>query len=140
MLPPRDLALRIGSAHVVEADTRLSDQLRLVLETQPGTLPWRPDFGCDLDRFVGNPMTDSWKRDVEATVRRALERWVPAVRVRGIELRVLTSAGVRAAGSFRALPLAEASVVPYGSDAALEIQLDLETPRGRESVQLNVSP
>ena len=35
----------------------LADRVRLILETRPLRVPWRPELGCDLDVIVGKPLT-----------------------------------------------------------------------------------
>lgn len=140
LVPPRDLALRIG-AHAggaPSAHETLAERLRMVLETQPRQIPWRPEFGCDLDGLVGTPMTPSWLSDAEARIRAAIQRWVPGVRVRKCEVRPMMSLGARMDGRHRSLPTAEASIVPFGADASLEVQLDLDTPDGALTLQLDI--
>jgi phage baseplate assembly protein W len=140
MRPPADLALRIGLVAPDDAPGPevYADRVRMVLETQPGTLPWRPDFGCDLDGLVGAAMTPGWISEAEGRVRVAVQRWLPGVRVRRCDLQVRTTQGVRHEGRLRTLPVAEASVLPYGADASLEIHLDLDTPSGPLSLQLDI--
>jgi hypothetical protein len=84
-------------------------------------------------------MTDAWRADVRTMVMGAVSRFMPEARVRQCEVRVLTPLGGRGYGGLRTLPLAEAAIVPFGSDAAIQIELVVDTPAGRESVELQIT-
>ena len=31
---------------------KIAQKIRLILETKPGSIPWRPKFGCDPTRII----------------------------------------------------------------------------------------
>lgn len=123
-----------------EGEDEVVERVRLVLETRPGRLPWRPEFGCNLDEFVGQPATAARLREIQWRVEAALCRWIPGLRVERCEVRVAPAepmhGGLGAAGA----PLAEASLLSLGSQADLELQLDLLTPEGPVSLQASLAP
>jgi len=122
------------------ADTAqaVATRVRMVLETQPGTLPWRPQFGCDLERFVGEPATTHAVRNLQRTVRASLERWLPEIQVRRCEIRLQRPLGHNDTRP-RNVPLAEAALVRLGVQTDLVLDLDLETDEGVLGIQANLS-
>ncbi|MFC3944290.1 phage baseplate protein [Pseudomonas gingeri NCPPB 3146 = LMG 5327] len=77
----------------------LSDREHLVqsiediVSTPIGSRRLRPEYGCDLRRFVDLPVNDGWKSAVQAEVVRALARWEPRFRLERV--RVLSVLGGR---------------------------------------------
>lgn len=110
-------------------DEAVATRVRLVLETPLGALPWRPDFGCDLAGLVGQPATAARLNEVRWRVEQAVRRWVPTVKVarcRVETLSLLEPGSERPAG----VPLAELALMSLGTQVAVEVNLDLETPQG----------
>ncbi len=48
-----------------------------VLGTRIGTLPWRPDFGCDIDRLRHKTKTPTVSDVARVMIEDALRRWEP---------------------------------------------------------------
>lgn len=115
---------------------QLAERVRLILETRPGKVPWRQDLGCDLDRIVGKTLTPERLSDAQWRIQAALEDFLPGVSVSRIDIHVRSDLG--ADMSSRRLPVAEASLVPYGSHSALEIDLELQTRGGPVRLQMEV--
>ncbi len=116
----------------------LAAQIRMVLETLPGQLPWRPDFGCSLSDLVGQPATGQALSRARVHIEEALRRWLPEVTVARCQVRVVTRLG--APERPREVPLAEAAIIPLGTHAELAIDLDLETALGAVALQALISP
>lgn len=123
-----------------EGEDEVVERVRLVLETRPGRLPWRPEFGCNLDEFVGQPATAARLREIQWRVEAALCRWIPGLRVDRCEVRVAPSEPMSSGAVAGAVPLAEASLLSLGSQADLELQLDLLTAEGSVSLQATLAP
>ncbi|MCB9765016.1 MAG: GPW/gp25 family protein [Alphaproteobacteria bacterium] len=117
----------------------LATRIRMVLETRPGDLPFRPDFGCDLSSFAGQPATDRRIEAVKLQVEAALVTQIPGIKVRRIEVKAVTDVGT-APGRLREVPLAEAALVRLGVQATLDVRLDVSSPAGEVSVSANLSP
>ena len=77
-LPGRDLA----------PSDLLAQQLQIVLNTLPGTMPWRPDFGCDLTSLVGQPATADNLQTARLRVEEALRGAIPDAQVEKVANRV----------------------------------------------------
>lgn len=114
----------------------VADRVRLVLETRPGRIPWRPEFGCDLDPVVGKALTIERVGEVKIRVQAALNRFLPDLIISRLEVRVRTDLGADMRS--RRLPIAEASLVPFGANAMLDIELELQTPTGPVRLQMEV--
>lgn len=123
-----------------EGEQAVIERVRLVLETRPGRLPWRPEFGCNLDDFVGQPATAGRLREIQWRVEAALCRWIPGLRVERCEVRVNPSEPMLGGDASGGAPLAEAVMLSLGSQADLELQLDLLTPEGPVSLQASLAP
>lgn len=122
----------LGGMETIEA------RLRLVLETRPGRLPWRPDFGCDLASVVGEPATPQNLTRARFHVERAVARWVPEVKLKRCECRVIPRPdSVPIPGS---APAGEGALLSLGSQAVLSIQLELETTLGPLQLSTTVQP
>jgi len=116
--------------------TSVADRVRLVLETRPGRIPWHPEFGCDLDPVVGRALTIERVGEVRMRIQNALNRFLPDLLVTRLDVRVQTDLGADMRS--RRLPIAEASLVPFGANAMLDIELELQTPAGPVRLQLEV--
>jgi len=107
------------------ADAVVAQRIRAVLETRPGDIPWRPDFGCNLGRFVDQPLTPEAVSGVRNEIRRALSRHLPDVRVRDVKVGVLTGLGAHGMRGLRQLPIAERALVQLGTHATLDVDLEV---------------
>ena len=133
LLPPD---ARIGaSVSRLERGQRTVARIRSILETRPGTVPWRPEFGVDLASLVGSALTRSQLDKVRAAVQAALERWAPDIEVLGCEVHAVTAFGAGPGGTDRTIPLAEGALVRLGTQASLRVDLSLRTDEG----ELNLS-
>ena len=117
----------------------LGARVECLLSTRPGTLPWEPEFGCDLDDLVGAPATTQRLHDAQWRIQQALARWLPELRVARCDVLVV-STDDGGGGAPRQVPLAEAALMGFGVRVALEIDLDLETQDGPVNVQAFVQP
>jgi len=117
----------------------LGARVECLLSTRPGTLPWEPEFGCDLDDLVGAPATTQRLHDARWRIQQAIARWLPDLRVARCEV-VAVSQEDGSPGAPRQMPLAEGALMALGVRAALEIDLDIETPAGPITVQAFVQP
>ena len=118
----------------------LGARVEALLSTRPGTLPWEPEFGCDLDDLVGAPATSQRLHDARWRVQQAIARWLPDFRVSRCEVVAVSQEDGRLGSSPRHVPLAEAALMGLGVRVALEIDLDVETPAGPITVQAFVQP
>ncbi len=115
-------------------------QVRMVLETRPGQLPWRPEFGCDLDGLAGKPATDAHLRQARLRIESALSRWVPGVRILQLRVGLRSAVGAGALHDRRQVPVAEAALLRLGTQAELAVDLVLAGPDGRVDLTALLSP
>lgn len=134
-------AVPIGVKHVWLGDPEaLRQQVTLVLTTRPGTVPWRPEFGCELASLSGLPATEVNLAQARFHVQRAINRWIPGVEVLRCELQVIANEASMGWQSHEAVPIAERALVRLGTQASLEIHLDLATTEGRVRVATTLQP
>lgn len=124
----------------VSEDETIAERIRLVLETRPGTLPWRPDFGCDLGPLVGQPANSQRLNEARWKVEQALRRWLPELELTRCEVNVVFADVGPGRVRYLEVPLAESALLSLGTQAGLEIVLDVETPSGPLAVQAVVDP
>lgn len=116
----------------------LAHQVRMVLETRPGQIPWRPKFGCDLEEIVGYCATPDVISFVRSRVRSALRRSLKGVTVTRCEVRVVGSDNPGFLGE-RSLPAAEAALTPLGVSASIFVDLEIQGPTGTVSMSAKVT-
>lgn len=122
------LAMVVGGRDLRSPQERLADRIRLVLETQPGTVPWAPSFGCDLRGLVGGTADGTRTSEVRTRITSALQRWLPGIRVQRCDVRHVETRAHR--GYTPGVPLAEAALASAGISTVLEVRIDVETESG----------
>ncbi len=116
----------------------LAHQVRMVLETRPGQLPWRPEFGCDLEEIVGYCATPDVVSFARSRVRSALRRSLRGVTVTRCDVRVVSNDAQGFLGE-RSLPAAEAALTPVGVSASIFVDLEIQGPAGTVSMSANLT-
>ena len=124
-------------------------RLMSVLTTPLGRIPWRPDFGCDLGRFVGLPASQTTLTDLDWHIRSALARWVPDVQILKSEVELVQlhpmEMTIEDEDSYLGSPV---EVYPFSGDARMEghllglgtqvgvrVRLQIQTPDGVITVE-----
>lgn len=124
----------------LSGDQALATRVRMVLETRPGQMPWRPTFGCDLARFVGRSATGTLLNDASSTVRNALETWLPDVKVEAVNVKIVPAALGPGGLRHRTVPVAESSILTLGVQCSLHLSVDLIGPDGPTTLTATVEP
>jgi phage baseplate assembly protein W len=75
-----------GGIGLVSGETELEQAMHLILGTDPGERPMRPEFGCRLSDFVFAPADATTSGLVAYEVRVALERWEPRVTIDDVQV------------------------------------------------------
>ncbi|EIM65435.1 GPW/gp25 family protein [Desulfobacter postgatei] len=71
------------------SDTAAIDRsIELILLTAKGERIMRPDFGSDLSTFVFKPLSEQNRRRMGTSVKTALQKWEPRIRLLAVEVRV----------------------------------------------------
>lgn len=82
-----------GGVAMAEGHCDIEQAIRLILSTEPGERPMRPEFGCAIRDRVFGSMDASTSGAITHEVRRALERWEPRIVVE--TLRVTQTAATQ---------------------------------------------
>lgn len=110
-------------------ESALAVRVRMVLETTPGTLPWRPEFGCNLSELVGYPATGQLLSQARFRIEASLRRWIPDATIDKVEISVVPHAAGPGT-SHRGVPIAEAALLTLGVQADLHVDIELTGPDG----------
>ncbi|MFI5983447.1 GPW/gp25 family protein [Streptomyces sp. NPDC051555] len=81
--PSGGIAMAAGSADVEQS-------IRLILNTEPGERPMRPEFGCAVRHYVFELFDSATGAALMQEVRRALERWEPRIVVDDVRVERTT--------------------------------------------------
>lgn len=118
----------------------LITRIQIVLETRPQQLPWDPEFGCDLTNLIGQAATPQRINEARFRVESAVRKWLPGMELKDCRVNPVTSLGSVSTHRERAIPVAESALVALGTEARLEVELDIETEAGVMSVEASVEP
>ena len=129
-----------GGRARLDPTSALVNRVRMVLETRPGRLPWRPDFGCDLASLAGQPASPATLQLARARVEAALGAWLPDVTVRRCLVSTRTELGLGAGRAGPEVPTAERALLRIGASAWLEVELELEADLGPINLRASLRP
>ena len=113
----------------------LVDRISLVLQTRPGQIPWRPEFGCQLEEMLGAQASGSQVVQARYAIQQALGRFLPDIEVAGVRVRVVPMEGSRDRFKLAEIPIAERALVGAGAGAVLQVDVDIETDAGILTIQ-----
>jgi phage baseplate assembly protein W len=137
-----DPALTLGKRATTRASAMndVAARIRMILETRPGDIPWRAEFGCDLASIAGQPASASNVSDARQRVEAALVQWLPDVEIRRVGVRVVPNGGRSDNLRHPLVPLAETALLSLGSQARLEVQVEVAVAGGALTVRAPVNP
>ena len=115
-------------------------RVQMVLDTRPGQLPWSMEFGCDLTSLVGEPATPQRVNEAKWRIQSALRKWLPGLEVGDPRVNVKTRLGTVSTHRERQIPTAESALVALGTEARLEVELDIETEDGLMAIEASIDP
>ena len=69
-----------------------------------------------------------------------MRQWLPGVDMKDCRVNVVTDIGTVNTHRERQIPTAESALVVLGTQARLEVELDIETEAGMMSVEATVEP
>ena len=64
----------------------INSSLEILLTTRPGERVMRPDYGCNLDELVFEPLTTTFKTYIKDLVSTAILYYEPRIEVNSIDL------------------------------------------------------
>lgn len=133
--PALSLATAIRPLRGLDA---LAARLRLVLETPAGRMPWRPEFGLDLQGIVGGPASTTRLDEARMRILAAIGNWLPEIEV--VSCDVALAELERLDLRDPTVPTAERALGSQAVSAALEIRLVLQTDDGPVSFEAALTP
>ena len=71
------------------AQTQTSSNIKNLLLTNRGERVGQPEFGCGLLQMLFEPMNDDFVESINQTIIEAMEKWLPHVLVRKLEIEVI---------------------------------------------------
>ena len=101
-------------------------RLDMVLKTQQGDIPWREDFGCDVTGLIGEPATPRKINETRTVVESAIQKWLPDAKINDCQVGLVSTGGYANYYRDASIPVAESALVAMGTEANLELKLDLE--------------
>ncbi len=135
-----DTALTLGPAPFGRRGVSLGERVQAILTTRPGRLPWRPDFGCDLEGLVGYPVTPDLLSYARSQITSALKVWLQGVEVERVDVRAIPVGSGHDLRHQRTVPVAEAALLAMGVQALLEVEVEIVGPNGLETVTTTLQP
>ncbi|HBE72020.1 MAG TPA: hypothetical protein DDW52_28100 [Planctomycetaceae bacterium] len=82
---PLSVGIR-GFERCSSLEESVSQSIRLILTTRPGTLPLTKEFGCRIHELVFRPLTTALKRQAAFFVEQSIAQWEPRALVNGVEV------------------------------------------------------
>ena len=76
-----------GDVAVSSADADIQESIRIILGTAKGERLMRPEFGCDIHKYLFSAATPATLNLIESSVREALVRWEPRIDVESVAAR-----------------------------------------------------
>jgi len=120
-------SLTLGSRKPFQDATQTAlTRIDIILNTRPGDLPWNSEFGCDVTDLVGESATPARVESTKGEVERALGKWLPNAKLHSCDVQLVS--GLTGVVSHREsnIPTAESALASAGTDARLELKLDIE--------------
>ena len=92
----RDLAYQpkltqSGDVQTVINAASIKQALLTIVNTPIGSRLFEPEFGCDLRRFLFEPLDEQTKTDIRETVEGAIGRFEPRITILSVSVTTLTN-------------------------------------------------
>jgi phage baseplate assembly protein W len=118
-----DLSLSLRPAPRRSSAEELADRVRMILETERGKLPFKPEFGCELSGLVGSEASTKRLSEIRMRINSALRRWVPDGEVVSCKVAMMPVVDSGSAGG----PVAERAMASHGLARVIEVRVVLES-------------
>jgi phage baseplate assembly protein W len=76
----------VGSLEFVEGPDKVSQSIRIILDTDPGERVMRPTFGCGLRRYLMKPNSAATRALIKSDVQIALATWEPRIVLKNVQV------------------------------------------------------
>ena len=75
-----------GSVVMTSAEADIHQSLQILLATRKGERVMEPDYGCNLDEMVFEPMTTTFKTYISEMIRTAILFYEPRIDLNGVQV------------------------------------------------------
>lgn len=134
--------LRLGAeGEAVEGVDEIAQALRILLHTPPGSVPFDPEFGCDVLAWVDRLDAPGALPGIVRAISQAVARWEPRIKLRGVSLR-RPSPG-QAVATLTWVPASASDPSAQTTDVSLAASTSLDAryvPRAEVGVAAGVAP
>jgi len=114
----------------------LEHRILAVLRTTPGDVPWRPEFGCDLRRFLGRPLSPEAEDEIRWTIQEAIARFIPELVVDSVDLGRKVLHRPTRVGAADPFPVGRALLF-LGTQVSLTVRLRIRDAGGVSTLDLD---
>jgi len=75
-----------AEVEMISDEEDIKSSLEILLTTRPGERVMRPDYGCNLDELVFEPLTTTFKTYIKDLISTAILYYEPRIEVNSIDL------------------------------------------------------
>jgi phage baseplate assembly protein W len=83
---PPEFSNQLPEVEMISNEDDIKSSLEILLSTRPGERVMRPDYGCNLDELVFEPLTTTFKTYIKDLISTAILYYEPRIDVNKIEL------------------------------------------------------
>jgi uncharacterized protein len=83
---PPSFSNQAAEVEMLSDEADIQSSLGILLSTRPGERVMRPDFGCNLEELVFEPLTTTFKTYIKDLITTAILYYEPRIEVDNIEL------------------------------------------------------
>ena len=83
---PPEFSNRNAEVGMLSDEADIESSLEILLSTRPGERVMRPDYGCNLDELVFEPLTTTFKTYIKDLISTAILYYEPRIEVNSIDL------------------------------------------------------
>lgn len=83
---PPTFSIKTSEVGMLSDEEDIKSSLEILLTTRPGERVMRPDYGCNLDELVFEPLTTTFKTYIKDLISTAILYYEPRIEVNSIDL------------------------------------------------------
>jgi phage baseplate assembly protein W len=75
-----------GSVDMTSDEVDIQCSLQILLTTRPGERVMQPDYGCDLDEMLFEPMTTTFMTHISEMIKTAILYYEPRIQLNNVQI------------------------------------------------------
>jgi hypothetical protein len=75
-----------GSVEMTSDELDIQCSLQILLTTRPGERVMQPDYGCDLDEMLFEPMTTTFMTHISEMIKTAILYYEPRIQLNNVQI------------------------------------------------------